>query len=62
MMQYCSLHGPFVGLACPTCTVSAATGYTTFAVQPGCICPPKSEKTCESDICPRKKRQLALEL
>lgn len=21
---------------------------------PGCICPPKSEKTCESPTCPRK--------
>jgi len=21
---------------------------------PGCICPPTSEKTCESPICPRK--------
>jgi hypothetical protein len=21
---------------------------------PGCICPPTSEKTCESPVCPRK--------
>lgn len=22
----------------------------------GCICPPKSEKTCEAEDCPRKKQ------
>jgi hypothetical protein len=26
----------------------------TYTCSPGCICPPTSEKTCESPVCPRK--------
>lgn len=25
-----------------------------FALKPGCICPPTSEQTCQSPMCPRR--------
>lgn len=45
-----------------TCTGNAPnanpwwSGPTVFpaSIMQGCICPPTSEKTCESRICPRK--------
>ncbi len=32
---------------------------STFGPPMGCICPPTSEKTCESPICPRKNHSQA---
>ena len=30
-------------------------GGQTINITPGCICPPTSEQTCESQFCPRKR-------
>jgi hypothetical protein len=59
-MDYC-IHGPPRGV----CTICNSTAIpqpmTPFTLPPqpmqpmmGCVCPPTSEKTCESPVCPRK--------
>jgi hypothetical protein len=54
-LQFCSLHGPFVGLGCPVCASNIPGQVYTLPPQPrGCICPPTSEQTCQSLCCPRK--------
>jgi hypothetical protein len=57
-MQWCSIHGPFVGLGCPSCMSNVAHGYTPLVPQ-GCICPPTSEQTCQNRVCPRRACDLA---
>lgn len=43
---------------CPLCQPHLTPRYslppTPVFHPPGCICPPTSEKTCESPTCPRK--------
>jgi hypothetical protein len=46
---------------CPLCDPGPITTLPPAPVfhQPGCICPPTSEKTCESPTCPRKNHSAA---
>lgn len=44
---------------CPICNPIYPTYYVlppapAYYCTPGCVCPPTSEKTCQSRICPRK--------
>lgn len=41
---------------CTCCNWSSWPGVEYYPAPPlqGCICPPTSERTCESPICPRK--------
>jgi len=47
-----------VGYPCPLCSpwwpAPSSPPAPVYTCSPGCICPPTSEKTCESPICPRK--------
>jgi hypothetical protein len=57
-MNVCSRYPCFMTTSghCPMCNPHPA--YISPPVpafnSPGCICPPTSEKTCESPTCPRK--------
>lgn len=47
---------------CPLCDPPALKPMYTTLPTPifypqGCVCPPTSEKTCESPTCPRKNHQ-----
>ncbi len=57
-MTYCSMPGcPKTTGPCPLCQppqwqLPTQPVYTTGPQ--GCVCPPTSEQTCQSPICPRK--------
>lgn len=52
---------PCISYPCPLCYPDRFNAQPVYALPPtptftpqGCICPPKSEKTCESISCPRQ--------
>ena len=61
MAHYCTSY------PCPFCHPHAFPAQPQFfgptpvyaPVQQGCICPPTSEQTCMSEVCPRKSRNAA---
>lgn len=55
--------GPCSNYACVVygCSRARHQSNTPPTIRPvGCICPPTSEQTCQSDICPRKTKRGSL--
>lgn len=58
-MTYICMRSPCPSPGCPYCQPGPLVPVYTYPPIPisqpaGCICPPTSEKTCQSPMCPRK--------